>query len=88
VRRNTSVEVLRDELFRVNTYAIGDPSMYEVWDRIDQVGNVYNRLVLWDGMRLHATSGYFGDSLQTGRLVQVFFFVTGQEAVATGGLTP
>jgi hypothetical protein len=75
-RRDTPLEVLRHELFGVNTYANGDPGVDELWDRVDQVGNVYNRLVLWDGMRLHAASGYFGDSLQTGRLVQVFFFST------------
>src|SRR5262245_49573384 len=76
LRRNTSVEVLRDELFRINTYKNGDPGINELWDRVDRVGNVYNRLVLWDGMRLHAASAYFGESLRTGRLVQVFFFDT------------
>jgi hypothetical protein len=75
-RRNTSVEVLRNELFRTNTYNNGDRGMEAVWDQVDRVGNVFNRLVLWDGMRLHAASAYFGDSLQTGRLVQVFFFAT------------
>lgn len=76
LRRNKSVEALRDELFRVNTYNNGDPAVDEVWDEVDRVGNVYNRLVLWDGMRIHAASNYFGDSLGTGRLVQVFFFST------------
>jgi hypothetical protein len=76
-RRNTSVEALRDELFRVNVYDNGAPGIDDVWDRVDRVGNVYNRLVLWDGMRLHAASAYFGDSLHTGRLVQVFFFAAG-----------
>jgi hypothetical protein len=77
VRRNTSIEALRSELFRDNIYLTGDPKLRERWDRVDSVGNVYNRLVLWDGMRLHAASGYFGDSLLTGRLVQVFFFSVG-----------
>ena len=76
LRRNIPVEALREELFRVNTFENGDPAINEVWDRVDRVGNVYNRLVLWDGMRLHAASGYFGDSLTTGRMVQVFFFST------------
>jgi hypothetical protein len=77
LRRHTSLEVLRHELFRLNTYDSGDTAVDEVWDRVDRVGNVYNRLVLWDGMRLHAASAYFGDSLETGRLVQVFFFTAG-----------
>jgi hypothetical protein len=75
-RRNLPEDVLRHELFRLNMYKNGDPAMHEIWDQVDQVGNVYNRLVLWDGMRIHAASGYFGDSLTTGRLVQVFFFST------------
>jgi hypothetical protein len=77
VARGVPVERLQGELFRSNIYANGDPRLGEVWDRVDSVGNVYNRLILWDGMRLHAASGYFGHSLSTGRLVQVFFFVTG-----------
>ena len=77
LRRNTSVEALMAELFRVNTYENGGAGLDDVWDRVDRVGNVYNRLVLWDGMRLHAASAYFGGSLRTGRLVQVFFFAAG-----------
>ncbi len=76
-RRNVPLEALRAELFRSNIYDADDAKIDEVWDRVDRVGNVYNRLVLWDGMRLHAASGYFGDSLETGRLVQVFFFNAG-----------
>jgi hypothetical protein len=74
LRRNTTIDMLRTELFRDNIYRTGDPRLHEVWDQMDRVGNLYNRLLLWDGMRLHAASGYFGDSLATGRLVQVFFF--------------
>jgi len=47
------------------------------WDAVDHVGNVYNRLVLFDSARFHASETYFGQSLEDGRLFQTFFFSTG-----------
>lgn len=55
------------------TYAgkLLDPN---AWELVDKVGNVYNRLVLWKGQYIHAASEYFGDTLENGRLFQLFFF--------------
>lgn len=47
-----------------------------VWEPIDQIGNLYNRLVLWDGQHIHAASSYFGGGLNTSRLFMIFFFDT------------
>jgi hypothetical protein len=44
------------------------------FDLVDTVGNVYNRLVLWDARLIHAASKYFGQDKQTGRLFHLFFF--------------
>ena len=44
------------------------------WELVDQVANRYNRLVLWNGRKIHSATGYFGDSLDNARLFQVFFF--------------
>jgi len=44
------------------------------WELIDKIGNLYNRLVLWDGQLVHAPSCYFGNTLRDGRLFQIFFF--------------
>jgi hypothetical protein len=44
------------------------------FDVVDVVGNVYNRLVLFDARMIHAASNYFGNSVQNGRLFQLFFF--------------
>jgi hypothetical protein len=44
------------------------------FDVVDVVGNVYNRLILFDAQMIHAASEYFGNSLETGRLFQIFFF--------------
>ena len=45
-----------------------------IWEEVDRIGNLYNRLVLWDGSLVHAASCYFGQGLTDGRLFQMFFF--------------
>jgi len=44
------------------------------FDLVDTVGNVYNRLVLFDAKQIHAASCYFGKEKQDSRLFQIFFF--------------
>lgn len=44
------------------------------FDVVDVVGNVYNRLVLFDARQIHAASNYFGNKAENGRLFQIFFF--------------
>lgn len=46
------------------------------WDLVDRVGNVFNRLILFDSHRYHMSMDYFGDCKENGRLFQVFFFST------------
>lgn len=48
-----------------------DSTQFEV---VDVVGNVYNRLVLFDAQFIHAASCYFGHTASNGRLFQLFFF--------------
>jgi len=48
-----------------------DPTAFDV---VDVVGNVYNRVVLFDAKFIHAASCYFGTELKNGRLFQLFFF--------------
>jgi len=45
-----------------------------LWEPVDQVGNFYNRLILWNGHTVHAASVYFGEKIENSRLFQVFFF--------------
>lgn len=49
---------------------------YTKWDQFDRVGNKYNRLIIYRGDLYHASLDYFGDSKETGRLFQTFFFNT------------
>ncbi len=49
---------------------------YTKWELVDQVGNIFNRLVLFNSKQFHASMDYFGTSKEDGRLFQVFFFTT------------
>lgn len=44
------------------------------FDLVDTVGNVYNRVVLFDAKMIHSASCYFGTNKENGRLFQLFFF--------------
>ena len=46
------------------------------WKEVDRVGNVFNRLILFNSNRFHMSMDYFGDTKENGRLFQVFFFST------------
>ena len=46
------------------------------WSLVDQVGNVFNRLVLFNANNFHMSMDYFGDRSTNGRLFQIFFFST------------
>lgn len=45
-----------------------------LFEDVDVFGNIYNRLVIFDGRSIHSSCGYFGHSIGTGRLWQMFFF--------------
>jgi len=46
------------------------------WELVDLVGNVFNRLILFNSKRFHMSMDYFGTELKDSRLFQVFFFST------------
>ena len=46
------------------------------WSVVDQVGNVFNSLVLFNANNFHMSMDYFGDRSTNGRLFQTFFFST------------
>jgi hypothetical protein len=55
------------------TFAKGNLDSTE-FDVVDRIGNVYNRLFLFDAQFIHSASEYFGNSKENGRLFQIFFF--------------
>jgi hypothetical protein len=46
------------------------------WELVDRIGNVFNRLILFNSQRFHMSMDYFGTTNDNGRLFQVFFFST------------
>ena len=46
------------------------------WELVDSVGNVFNRLILFNSKRFHISMDYFGTDLNDSRLFQVLFFST------------
>lgn len=44
------------------------------FELVDTVGNVYNRLVMWDARLIHSASQYFGTNKDNSRLFHLFFF--------------
>ena len=49
---------------------------YTKWELVDRVGNVFNRLVLFNSTQFHASLDYFGTCKEDARLFQVFSFST------------
>jgi len=65
---NKSKEQLRSEIFKNGFY---DKTQFET---VDVIGNVFNRLVVWDAKLIHAASEYFGENKYNSRLFHMFFF--------------
>jgi hypothetical protein len=55
----------------------GDPHLDGTpFEPVDVIGNVYNRLVIFDASCIHSASQYFGTVMENARLWQMFFFDT------------
>ena len=46
------------------------------WELVDKVGNIFNRLLIFNANHFHTSLDYFGIDKDDGRLMQVFFFST------------
>lgn len=46
------------------------------FEPVDVLGNVYNRLVIFDASAIHSASEYYGTVMENSRLWQMFFFDT------------
>ncbi|MEI6420608.1 MAG: DUF6445 family protein [Lentisphaerota bacterium] len=54
--------------------ALENKELYEeLFEPVDIIGNVFNRLVIYKGTEYHKSNNYFGNSVEDGRLTQVFF---------------
>jgi hypothetical protein len=64
---------MKNRHYRENTFTGGHYDFTD-FDLVDTVGNVYNRLVIFDAQLIHSATEYFGTSKENGRLFQIFFF--------------
>lgn len=55
--------------FNQKTFLDGTP-----YESVDSFGNIFNRLVIFDGGCIHAASEYFGSDIDDCRLWHMFFF--------------
>lgn len=57
------------QVFNQKTFLDGSP-----YEMVDTVGNIFNRLVIFDGGLIHSGVNYFGWDLDSSRLFHIFFF--------------
>lgn len=58
-----------NKVFNQKTFLDSTP-----YEKVDTVGNVFNRLVIFDGGLIHSGENYFGWDLESSRLFHIFFF--------------
>jgi hypothetical protein len=74
IRHNSQIDWSSGQGIQVfNQKTFLDSTPYEM---VDKIGNVYNRLVIFDGGLIHSASEYFGWGLNSSRLFHMFFFDT------------
>jgi len=61
---------------RINEVFVGIKTTMDrtPYENVDKFGNIFNRLVIFDGGCIHAASDYFGADMEDGRLWHMFFF--------------
>jgi hypothetical protein len=61
-----------DDMTKINRQERKD--LYDqIFEPVDVIGNVFNRMVMYRGDIFHKSNDYFGTTLQDSRLTQVFF---------------
>jgi hypothetical protein len=65
-----------DEYYKTFKGLSNDMNFYDgtQFEKIDDIGNVYNRLVIFNSSQLHAATEYFGDAINNARFFHMFFF--------------
>ena len=53
------------------SYGFYDSTKFDI---VDNIGNIYNRLLIMDAKAIHSAGPYFGNNEQNGRLTHLFFF--------------
>ena len=78
--RHKKYKICNSEIFSKSDWYQSDLNYKEPhldktpWEAVDNIGNVYNRLVIFDAQYIHAVTEYFGQDINNSRLFQLFFF--------------
>ena len=64
--------LLLDNVTTIKTY--GRNFNTNDWTLVSNVGNIFNRLILFRSDQYHKSMNYFGTDINDGRLIQLFFF--------------
>ncbi len=64
---------IKCQYYRGNAFKNGNYD-FTPFEEVDRIGNIYNRLVIFDAQMIHAASQYFGREMNDSRLFQIFFF--------------
>ncbi len=64
---------MKNRFYSPNTFDKGHYDFTD-FDLVDTVGNVYNRLIIFNAQLIHSAGEYFGTNQHNGRLFQIFFF--------------
>ena len=67
------INALKDNDNRFKNKQPIDSSYHNMFDEIVTVNNVFNSLIIYEGQHYHAANKFFGNTLETSRLTQVFF---------------
>ena len=67
-RRTSDFNFSDDQIYSGGFY---DRTKFEL---VDSIGNVFNRLFIFDAQNIHAASEYFGQTKEDSRLFHIFFF--------------
>lgn len=61
-----------DEKFKANQKIMAT-DYHSMFDEVVRINNVYNTLIMYEGVTFHAAKNFFGTTLKNSRLAQVFF---------------
>jgi hypothetical protein len=69
-------ELLQEEAENLSKEDLMNEDTYDTskWELVDQIGNKFNRCIIFRGKRSHIAGKYFGHQKEDGRLFQMFFF--------------
>jgi len=81
---SAGTSLYRHKETKIDTWDINDPATHPIalntgpdedtWEQVAFVGNVYNRLIVFNSQHYHKGAGTFGSNKENGRLYCTFFF--------------